>query len=127
MAVRYDFEHIHLRARDPEATATWFERMLGAEVIRSSPGGKPRIDLKLGGQDVFIAQADASVAAPPTSPYHGLDHIGLLVQGGLDAAVADLRAKGVPFTMEPKEIRPGVRICFITGPENISIELLERS
>jgi hypothetical protein len=22
--------------------------------------------------------------------------------------------------------RPGIRICFITGPDNISIELLER-
>lgn len=127
MATTFAFEHIHLRARDPEATATWFEQMLGAEVIRSSPGGKPRIDLKLGGQDVFIAQSDAAVAAAPISPYHGLDHIGLRVQGSLDEAVATLKAKGVAFTMEPREARPGLRICFLTGPENISIELLERS
>jgi catechol 2,3-dioxygenase-like lactoylglutathione lyase family enzyme len=128
MAVTFGFDHIHLRARDPDATATWFERMLGAEVIRSMQQGKPRFDLRLGGQDIFIAQSDASVAAPPASPYHGLDHFGLTVPwGSLDAAAAELKAKGVDFTMEPKEIRPGVRIAFIRGPENISIELLERS
>jgi catechol 2,3-dioxygenase-like lactoylglutathione lyase family enzyme len=127
MAAQFGFDHIHLRARDPEATAAWFERSLGAEVIRTMPGGKPRFDLKLGGQDIFIAQSDASVAAPPASPYHGLDHFGLTVPwGAMDGAVAALKEKGVAFTMEPKEIRPGVRICFIQGPENISIEILER-
>ena len=29
--------------------------------------------------------------------------------------------------MEPKQARPGVRIAFIKGPQNISIELLERT
>jgi catechol 2,3-dioxygenase-like lactoylglutathione lyase family enzyme len=123
---KFGFDHIHLRSPDPEATARWFEDKLGAEVIRSMPQGKPRIDLKLGGQDIFIAQTDASVAAPPSSPYQGLDHFGLIVQG-LDAAAAELKAKGVEFTMEPTQARPGVRIAFIRGPENISIELLERS
>ena len=39
---------------------------------------------------------------------------------------ADLKAKGVEFTREPTTVRPGVRICFIRGPQGISIELLER-
>ena len=42
------FDHIHLRSPDPEATARWFEEMLGAEVVRSVQDGQPRIDLKLG-------------------------------------------------------------------------------
>jgi lactoylglutathione lyase len=88
--------------------------------------GKPRIDLKLGGQSIFIAQSDANVAAPPNSPYQGLDHFGLIVQG-IDAAAAELKARGVQFTMEPKQARPGVRIAFIRGPQNVSIELLERT
>ena len=125
MAAKYGFDHIHLRSPDPEATASWFERMLGAEVLRTEQQGKPRIDLKLGGQAIFIAQSDEAVAAPPSSPYQGLDHFGLIVDG-LDAAAAELKAKGVEFTMEPRQARPGVRIAFIKGPQNISIELLER-
>jgi lactoylglutathione lyase len=40
--------------------------------------------------------------------------------------VAELKAKGVSFTMEPTEIRPGTKIAFLTAPENVSIELLQR-
>ena len=123
----YTWDHIHLRSPDPEATAAWFERMLGARVIRSTVEGKPRIDLKLGGADVFImpvAPGD-KVNAPPVTPYQGLDHFGLTVKD-IDAVAAEIKAKGVEFTKEPTTIRPGVRICFIRGPQGISIELLER-
>ncbi|HYZ33425.1 MAG TPA: VOC family protein [Crenalkalicoccus sp.] len=124
---RFGFDHIHLRSPDPEATAAWYERMFGAEVIRSVQQGQPRIDLRLGGQNIFVAQVppDGSVAAPPMSPYQGLDHFGLLVDD-IDAAAAELRAKGVSFFVEPREARPGLRIAFLRGPENVCIELLER-
>jgi catechol 2,3-dioxygenase-like lactoylglutathione lyase family enzyme len=59
-------------------------------------------------------------------PYRGLEHIGLTVKG-IDAVVAELKGKGAHFTMEPTTIRPGVRICFVRGPENVAIELLERT
>ena len=126
-APNYRWDHIHLRSPDPDATAAWFERILGAQVIRSTVEGKPRIDLKLGGADVFImpvAPGD-KVNPPPVTPYRGLDHFGLTVSG-IDAVAADLKAKGVEFTMEPRTNRPGLRICFLRGPQGISIELLER-
>ena len=124
----YTWDHIHLRTTNPEATAQWYERMLGAEVVRSMQEGKPRIDLKLGGANVFIAPVTAGdgVNPPPTTPYQGLDHFGLLVTG-IDAIAADLKAKGVAFTKEPTTVRPGVRVCFIRAPEGVSIELLDRS
>jgi hypothetical protein len=40
--------------------------------------------------------------------------------------VAELKARGAVFTMEPKLLRPGLRIAFLTGPEDVSIELLQR-
>jgi catechol 2,3-dioxygenase-like lactoylglutathione lyase family enzyme len=125
---QFRYDHVHLRSPDPEATAQFYARMFGAEVIRSTQSdGKPRIDLDLGGMTVFIAQASPDHAAPaPRAPYFGLEHLGLRVNG-IDAAVADLKAKGAQFTMEPTTIRPGVRIAFLRGPENVSIELLERS
>jgi hypothetical protein len=45
----------------------------------------------------------------------------------VDKVAADLKAKGVEFTMEPNVPRPGIKICFIRGPQGISIELLERN
>src|SRR5467141_4575350 len=123
--VKYTWDHIHLRTANPEATAQWYERMLGAEVIRSMQQGKPRIDLKLGGANIFIAPvtAGSGVNPPPVTPYQGLDHFGLQVND-IDKVVADLKSKGAEFTMELKQARPGVRICFVRGPEGVSIEVL---
>ncbi|MGI8525677.1 MAG: VOC family protein [Pseudolabrys sp.] len=123
----YTWDHIHLRTPDAEATAQWFETMLGAQVVRTVQQGKPRIDLKLGGADIFLApvMSGDGVNAPPATPYQGLDHFGLAVKD-IDAVVADLKKKGVEFTMEPNNPRPGIRICFLRGPQGISIELLDR-
>jgi catechol 2,3-dioxygenase-like lactoylglutathione lyase family enzyme len=121
------WDHIHLRTPNPEGMAQWFETMLGAEIKRSMQQGKERIDLKLGGANIFIApvEKDEKVNAAPAIPYRGLDHFGLAVSG-IDEIAAALKAKGVEFTKEPTTVRPGVRICFIKAPEGVSIELLDR-
>jgi lactoylglutathione lyase len=125
---QYTWDHIHLRTADPEAMASWFEKMLGAEVLRTMQQGQPRIDLKIGGANIFIAPVAAGdgVNAAPATPYRGLDHFGLSVSG-IDTIAADLKAKGVEFTREPTTVRPGVRVCFIRAPEGVSIELLDRN
>jgi lactoylglutathione lyase len=124
----FTYDHIHLRSPDAEATARWYETMFGAEIIRSvQSDGRPRLDLNLGGVAVFIAQVppEQAVAAPPQPPYLGLEHIGLRVSK-IDDVVAELKSKGAEFTVEPKTIRPGVRIAFLRGPQNVHIELLDR-
>ena len=123
----FTYDHIHIRSRDPEKTAAYYERMFDAQIIRSMQDGQTRIDMKIGGQDVFIAPVPekSNVNPPPVTPYQGLDHFGLTVKD-IDAVAAEIRAKGVEFTKEPTTIRPGVRICFIRGPQGISVELLER-
>ncbi len=125
---KFTFDHIHLFSRDPEATAAFYERHFGAEVIRTAQQGKPRIDLKLGGANIFILDVsqDPKAGAGPGHPHQGLDHFGLEVTG-IDAVCADLKAKGVVFTRGPETVRPGVRIAFLKGPEDVSIELLERT
>jgi lactoylglutathione lyase len=126
--ITFTYDHVHLRSPNAEETARWYERMFGAEVIRSvQSDGRARIDLNLGGVAVFIAQVPAEqvIAAPPEPPYLGLEHLGLRVKG-IDAAVAELKKKGAEFTVEPKTIRPGVRIAFLRGPQNVHIELLDR-
>jgi lactoylglutathione lyase len=125
----FTYDHIHLRSPDAEATARWYEKMFDAEIIRSvQSDGRPRVDLNLGGVTVFIAQVppEQAVAPPPEPPYLGLEHIGLRVNG-VDQIVAELKEKGAEFAVEPKTIRPGVRIAFLRGPQNVHIELLDRN
>ena len=124
----FTYDHIHLRSPNPEATAAYYERMFGAEIVRTMQQGKPRIDLKLGGCNIFIAGVTAGdgVNPAPTTPYQGLDHFGLSVSG-IDAVVAELKAKGAVFTREPTTVRPGVCVAFLRAPEGVSIELLDRN
>ena len=124
----YSYDHIHLRSRDPRATAEFYHTMFGAEILESiQSDGQPRIDLNINGLTVFLASvpADADSASAPVEPYLGLDHFGLRVDD-LDAAFADLKARGASFTMEPRTLRPGVKIAFIQCPDNVRVELLER-
>ena len=64
------WDHVHLRSPDPEATAAWLSDILGGEIIR----GPGRIDVKLGGANVFIAPVAAGdgVNVPLVTPYQGL-------------------------------------------------------
>ena len=125
---KFTWDHVHIRTPDPEATAQWFEKMLGAEISRTTQQGAPRIDMKIGGANVFLAPVKNGdgVSSPPKTPYQGLDHFGLSVTG-IDALAAELKAKGVEFTRPPTTVRPGVHVCFIRGPEGVSIELLDRN
>src|SRR3954466_10766833 len=64
--------------------------------------------------------------APPHPPHLGLEHIGLAVTN-IDAVCAELKARGAEFTVEPHSPRPGLRMAFVRAPENVRIEVLERS
>ena len=125
--VTYSYDHIHLRSREPMDTARYFNQMFGAEIKESiQSDGQSRVDIDINGLIIFIAKAEESPPAGPVDPYVGLDHFGLRVEN-LDAAAADLKAKGAEFSMEPKDMRQGLRIAFVRAPGDIRIELLERS
>jgi lactoylglutathione lyase len=124
----FSYDHVHLRSPDPNETARYYHNMFGAEIIKSvQSDGRERVDMKLGGVMMFIAQVepDQALAAKPAGSYVGLDHLGLRVRN-IDAVAAELKAKGAEFTVEPKTIRPGVRIAFVRGPQNVLIEILDR-
>ena len=125
----YAYDHIHLRTRDPEAMAQYFHRMFDARIIESvQSDGRPRTDLDLDGLMIFIAPVapEAAMEANPRDPHLGLDHFGLRV-ASVDQTVAELKRRGAEIVDEPRTIRPGVRIAFVRAPEDIRIELLERT
>jgi lactoylglutathione lyase len=129
----YRFDHIHLRSSDPETTARYFETMFNAEVTRGvyPPGtlypGQLRISFRLGGQKILIApkHPDDPMTPAPRFPYYGVEHIGLTVDD-VDAAVAELRAKGAEIAIGPLTRDPGTRLAFIRGPDAVMVELVQQ-
>ena len=122
----YTYDHIHLLSPEPLETARYFNEMFGARIVESvQSDGNPRVDLDLNGLEIFIARCAEDTTPSADHPHQGLDHFGLRVEN-LDAAAAELKAKGAEFTSDPRDLRPGVRIAFVVAPGNIRIELLEK-
>jgi len=105
--------HAIVFAHDAERARAFFRDTLGFDSVDA------------GGGWLIFALPPAELAAHPTDepPHHEL----YLMCDDIHATVAELKAKGVEFTREPTTVRPGVRICFLRGPEGVSIELLDRS
>ncbi len=121
----YRFHHIHLASPDPVKTAEFYRDAFDAENATTElPGGNVRVELKLGGTRVLIMKRPAEAGSPSSAAASGLDHIGLRTDD-IEASVAALKARGVQFRDEIREIAPGVRISFLWAPENVLVELLE--
>lgn len=124
---RFAFDHVHLRSPDPDATAAWFVEHLTAEQKARNEGPTSlRVTLDLGGVNVFIDRVPATTPGCPPAPFMGIEHLAVTVKG-IDAVIEEMRSKGVRVVVEPNDVRPGTRIAFIEGPENVRVELLERS
>ena len=124
---QYTYDHIHLRTRQPEEMAAYFERIFDAKVIRSvQSDGFVRTDLDIDGLMVFIAPVSAEEELPssPPDPHLGLDHFGFRVDN-LEETVAELKRRGAEMAREPRTIRPGVHVAFVRAPDDVRIELLQ--
>ena len=118
----YTYDHIHVRTKDPEGMASFFETMFGAKVLRLiQSDGVPRVDLDINGLAIFIASVppEEHIDLSPRDPHLGLDHFGFRVDD-IDGAVEDLRSKGAEIYTEPRTI------AFVRGPDDVRIELLQR-
>src|SRR4051812_20431298 len=102
------FDHVHLVARDPKATADWYVEKLGGEVTRSlDVRGAPQIYVSLGGFIVIVrGERPAEHALDKGDLRWGVDHFGLRVKGDFDGFCSSLRGKGVRFSMPPTNFNP---------------------
>ena len=131
------FDHVHLISQDPKAAAHWYEEILGGRItaeyeLRSAP----QINVKLGGMQVIIRgkrPGEELVSTRPMREYAdysshnewGTDHFGFTYQGDLRAFCEEIRAKGATFAVEPWEFTPGTVLCYVAGPDGVSIELVQ--
>lgn len=131
------FDHIHIIARDPRATVRWYVEMLGATVTADTVAyGAPQIFLEIGGKTIIVRGKRDAEAPVDTRPIEsrgsfsshnewGTDHFGFMYKGDLAAFCAELRRKGVQFPVELKTGNNGSQLCYISAPDNVSIELMQ--
>ena len=122
------FDHVHLVAKDPQATADWYVDKLGGKIARSlEVKGAPQLYVSFGGFIVIVrGQRPAELAAAKPGLQWGVDHFGVRVKGDFDRFCEGLRKKGVTFGLDPTDFNPTTRIAFIDAPDGVSVELLNR-
>jgi catechol 2,3-dioxygenase-like lactoylglutathione lyase family enzyme len=124
--IEFRHDHVHLRSPDPERTARFYVDVLGATDAGSAQvRGVLRRMVELGGLKIFIEQVPATTPSPPPAPFMGLEHIGFDVND-LDAVAVSLARHGVSLVAGIEQVRPGIRVAFIEGPERVRIEMIER-
>lgn len=131
------FDHIHLISKDPQAAASWYVNVLGAEIADSQTVRNAlQITVSLSGAHLLIrGQRAGEQPAEPASLEQfvdfishnqwGTDHFGFLVHGDLRAFCQELRAKGARFSVQPHEFAPGVHIAYLEAPDGVSVELVQ--
>lgn len=116
------FHHVHLRSTDPEATFKWYEDTFGG--IRKNMLG--RLDGILYPGNVWLL-----ITRGENFPSQGasIDHIGWRALDS-EETIADLNAKGVEFTSEPRDMTlPNgiINFFYVQGPEGARVELVHRA
>ena len=123
----YRFHHVHLICKDLEGMINFFTEALGATLVAPKKFGTAdgaSLDLQGTTVNLRVNREDEIMTGDASQTRFGYDHLGLLVED-VDAAYEDLKKQGFKFFMAPKDI-PDLRIAFFRGPEDITIELIQK-
>jgi lactoylglutathione lyase len=122
------YDHTHFKCSDQDKTATFFKENFGAkEVSRWEVNGMPIISLEIGGcvYNFSPKRANETLDSSAGTVRYGVYHIALKAKD-LEAEAAKMKARGVKFTQDVKQLNPKTKFAFVEGPDGISIELLQR-
>lgn len=92
-------DHVVVNCRDVEAMAVWYERVLG--MTREVFGPDRRIAMKFGRQKLNLRPTGAANWETGAVDAPGAMDFCFVTEGGIDRAVAHLRACGVEITRMP--------------------------
>ena len=126
----YEFEHIHLKAPDPEKTANWYVKAFKFEIFNDRgvrPSGDRFIECKSEDGTIFRisgARTDEKMGTGDADVHYGLEHFGITVDD-MDAEIERLEALGAELAEGPISNPGGPTIAFIKVPDDVRIELLQ--
>jgi predicted enzyme related to lactoylglutathione lyase len=121
----YELHHIHHETVDVDVTAAFYTDNFHGEITeRFEKEGVQWARVKVGGTFIFIT--DRGTFDIDLGSHRGIDHF-CLHTDDFEGAMASLRANNVNIVAEPWSSKPGSHACFISGPDNMKIEILSIS
>jgi len=126
----YEFEHVHLKAPDPEKTANWYVKAFNFEIFNDRgvrPTGDRFIECKSEDGTIFRisgARTNEDMGQGDADVHYGLEHFGITVDD-MDAELDRLIGLGAELAEGPIRNPNGPTIAFIKVPDEVRIELLQ--
>jgi catechol 2,3-dioxygenase-like lactoylglutathione lyase family enzyme len=120
---------VNLYTRDIEAGLHFYRDLLGfTETFRTPAEGVPsHVEFQLGGFTVGLGTAEAARRVHGVDPDPGSAAMALVVWADdVDAAVADLRAAGVPVLQEPHNTGNNNRSALLRDPDGNLVEIVAK-
>jgi catechol 2,3-dioxygenase-like lactoylglutathione lyase family enzyme len=121
--------HIHVKTRDPAASAEWWIDMFGGTRLPGYKFGTMLFTpVEFGGVRLNITTPspgeDDSIGDVPSLPHLGLEHIGIVTED-LDADMARLRKQGLEVD-GPRQGSGGYTVAFVKTPDGVTLELMQQ-
>ena len=125
----YWFDHVHLGSDDAAKAAEFYERVIGAKQVGTInlPGGRTLFQLDLKGSRIAISPPNPRPINPGGSEARYVQETFALRTDNIEEAVAELKAEGIKFLQDITVTSPQVKLAFFLGPNDVLIELLEKS
>jgi lactoylglutathione lyase len=126
----FRINHIHLKAPDPEKTASWyvvaFNFKIVSDVVRPTGERFIRCSSEDDGMIVNIsgARAGDSYGAGDASLHFGLEHFGV-DSADIEADIARLQGLGAELLDGPTGQPGATRIAYVRCPDDVRIELIQ--
>jgi len=126
----FRINHIHLKAPDPKKTADWYVKAFNFSIAsdetrvfcdrflrcKSDDGG---IAVNISG-----ARTNEKMGNGDAMPHYGLEHFGFDTVD-LEADITRLSGLGARLLEGPIQNPNGTRVCFMQGPDDTRLELIE--
>jgi lactoylglutathione lyase len=121
------FAHTMIRVDDLDRSVDFYTNKIGLELLRRFE--LPGADATL----AFVKDPKSGMEIELTYNHDGrayelgdaFGHLAFYVDS-VDDTFQAWKAKGVPFSLEPKTMKNGTRIAFAVDPTGYKIELIER-
>ena len=126
----YEFEHIHLKAPDPEKTANWYVKAFNFQIFNDRgvrPTGDRFIECRSEDGTIFRisgARTNEDMGQGDADVHYGLEHFGITVDD-MDTELDRLIGLGAELAEGPIRNPNGPTIAFIKVPDEVRIELLQ--
>ena len=127
----YKFNHVHIKARDPEATANWYQKAFNFNIVSDTTRSFGDRFIRCETEDGVVVNISSerngeTLASGNDDVHWGIEHFGIEVDD-MAAEIKRLEDLGAILKEGPLDNGNGLLIAFIGCPQDVRIELLQFS